>query len=58
MFQRKYGGVSRNLDFEQFLVHDNFHTYLHLGNGMGHPRGLGKLTRTLTHEDRVLDLTG
>ena len=30
----------------------------YLGNGTGHPRGVGKLTRTLTHEDRVLDLTG
>ena len=29
-----------------------------LGNGTGHPWGVGKLTRTLTREDRVLDLTG
>ena len=29
-----------------------------LGNGTGHPRGVGKLTRTLTREDRVLYLTG
>ena len=29
-----------------------------LGNGTGHPLGVGELTRTLTHEDRVLDLTG
>ena len=29
-----------------------------LGNGTGCPRGVGKLTRTLTREDRVLDLTG
>ena len=30
----------------------------HIGNGTGRPRGVGKLTRTLTREDRVLDLTG
>ena len=30
----------------------------HIGNGTGQPRGVGKLTRTLTREDRVLDLTG
>ena len=29
-----------------------------LGNGTGQPRGVGRLTRTLTREDRVLDLTG
>ena len=29
-----------------------------VGNGTGHPRGVGKLTCTLTREDRVLDLTG
>ena len=29
-----------------------------LGNGTGQPQGVGKLTRTLTREDRVLDLTG
>ena len=31
---------------------------LQVGNGTGHPRGVGKLTRTLTREDRVFDLTG
>ena len=31
---------------------------MYLGNGTGHPRGVGKLTRTLTREDRVLDLMG
>ena len=29
-----------------------------VGNGTGHPQGVGKLTRTLTRKDRVLDLTG
>ena len=29
-----------------------------LGNGTGQPRGVGKLTCTMTREDRVLDLTG
>ena len=29
-----------------------------IGNGTGQPRGVGKLTRTLTREDRVLNLTG
>ena len=29
-----------------------------LGNGTGQPRGVGKITRTLTRENRVLDLTG
>ena len=29
-----------------------------IGNGTGRPRGVRKLTRTLTCEDRVLDLTG
>ena len=33
-------------------------TQLILGNGTGHPWGVRKLTRTLTCEDRVLDLTG
>ena len=37
------------LDLVENMVHDN---------GTGHPRGVGKLTRTLTREDRVLDLTG
>ena len=32
--------------------------YRKLGNGKGHSRGVGKLTRTLTREDRVLDLKG
>ena len=27
--------------------------HIWLGNGMGHPRGVGKLTRTLTREDTV-----
>ena len=32
--------------------------YVLLGNGTGQPRGVRMLTRTLTREDRVLDLTG
>ena len=36
---------------------DDVRTLL-IGNGTGHPRGVEKLTPTLTREDRVLDLTG